>query len=114
MSETANTSATASANAAAPIYQNYILYRTVAKTFQPGSYVGPDGKTVTPPVVTAEAAGYVVGAQLLDGLEGVVVPDGFAYALDADKAYPVGSIYTPPAATAPTTTTTTTGTTTAS
>lgn len=97
-----------------PAYQNYILYRTVARTIQPAPYEGPDGKTVTPPVMTAEAAGYVVGAQLLDGLEGVVVPDGFAYALDAAKAYPMGSIYTPPAATTTTTATTTTGTTTAS
>lgn len=98
----------------ASAYQNYILYRTVAKTVQPASYTGPDGKTVTPEPVTAQAAGYVVGTQLLTGLTGIAVPDGFAYALDADKAYPVGSIYTPPAATASTTTTTTTGTTTAS
>lgn len=94
-----DTATASSANVSAPTYQNYILYRTVPKTIQPASYVGPDGKTVTPPVMTAEAVGYVVGAQLLDGQEGIVVPDGFAYALDAAKAYPVGSIYTPPSAT---------------
>lgn len=83
----------------ASAYQNYILYRTTAKVVQPASYTGPDGKTVTPPAVTAQKAGYVAGAQLLTGLTGITVPEGFAYALDADKSYPVGSIYTPPTTT---------------
>ena len=95
--------------------QNYILYRTTALTYQPASYTGIDGKTVTPAAVTTQGAGYVVGTQMLFSLTGITVPAGFAYALDADGKYPVGSIYTPPAdTTTTTTTTTTTGTTTAS
>ena len=77
--------------------QNYILYRTTPWTFQPASYVGFDGKTVTPKPVTQEDIGYVISTQLLYGLSGVTAPEGFAYALDADGKYPIGSIYTPPA-----------------
>ncbi len=79
--------------------QNYILYRTTALTYQPASYTGIDGKTVTPAAMTTQAVGYVVGTQMLFSLTGITVPAGFAYALDADGKYPVGSIYTPPAAT---------------
>ena len=79
--------------------QNYILYRTKALTCQPASYTGLDGKTVTPAAVTAQPVGYVVGTQALFSLSGITVPDGFAYALDTDGKYPVGSIYTPAAAT---------------
>ncbi|MFT8946023.1 MAG: hypothetical protein ABF876_05510 [Acetobacter aceti] len=77
------------------LYQSYILYRTAAKTYQAPSYKGPDGKTVTPPAVTSQAAGYVVSVQLLPGLTGIIMPEGFAYALDAAGAFPKGSIYTP-------------------
>lgn len=77
--------------------QNYILYRTVPWVCQPDSYAGLDGKTVTPKPVTQEEIGYVVSAQTLYGLNGVTAPDGFAYALDADGKYPIGSIYTAPA-----------------
>ena len=89
--------ATAADNAATA-YQNYILYRTVARTYQPASYIGPDGKTVTPAAITAQPVGYVVATQLLSGLSDITVPTGFAYALDAAGTYPVGSTYTPPAA----------------
>ncbi|WP_048852250.1 hypothetical protein, partial [Komagataeibacter europaeus] len=63
------------------------------------SYTGIDGKTVTPAAMTTQAVGYVVDTQMLFSLTGITVPAGFAYALDADGKYPVGSIYTPPAAT---------------
>lgn len=77
--------------------QNYILYRTVPWICQPASYTGLDGKTVTPQAVTQEKIGYVVSAQMLYDLNGVTAPEGFAYALDADGKYPIGSIYTAPA-----------------
>ncbi|MFT9375901.1 hypothetical protein [Komagataeibacter saccharivorans] len=110
MSETT----TASTTASAPTYQNYILYRTAAFMFQPG-YSYTQGTTpVIPAAQVSSPAGTVVATQQLTGLSGLEAPDGFAYALDAAKAYPVGSIYTPPAATTTTTATTTTGTTTAS
>ena len=89
---------TTSAGSAASGYQNYILYRTVARTYQPASYIGPDGKTVTPTAITAQPVGYVVATQLLSSLSGITVPAGFAYAPDAAGTYPVGSTYTPPAA----------------
>ncbi|AXY23408.1 MULTISPECIES: hypothetical protein [Komagataeibacter] len=89
---------TTSAGSAASGYQNYILYRTVARTYQPASYIGPDGKTVTPAAITAQPVGYVVATQLLSSLSGITVPAGFAYAPDAAGTYPVGSTYTPPAA----------------
>ena len=89
---------TTSAGSAASGYQNYILYRTVARTYQPASYIGPNGKTVTPAAITAQPVGYVVATQLLSGLTGIFVPAGFAYAPDAAGTYPVGSTYTPPAA----------------
>ncbi|WP_282759903.1 hypothetical protein [Komagataeibacter saccharivorans] len=89
---------TTSAGSAASGYQNYILYRTVARTYQPASYIGPNGKTVTPAAITAQPVGYVVATQLLSSLSGITVPAGFAYAPDAAGTYPVGSTYTPPAA----------------
>ncbi|MFT9164906.1 MAG: hypothetical protein ABF504_07500 [Komagataeibacter saccharivorans] len=89
---------TTSAGSAASGYQNYILYRTVARTYQPASYIGPDGKTVTPAAITVQPVGYVVATQLLSSLSGITVPAGFAYAPDAAGTYPVGSTYTPPAA----------------
>lgn len=89
---------TTSAGSAASGYQNYILYRTVARTYQPASYIGPDGKTVTPAAITAQPVGYVVATQLLSSLSGITVPAGFAYAPDAAGTYLVGSTYTPPAA----------------
>lgn len=91
-----NTSAT---NAASVVYRNYVLYRTEAKIYQAPSYQGLDGKTVTPAAITVQPVGYVVATQLLSGLTGIFVPAGFAYALDADEKYPVGSIYTPPSTT---------------
>lgn len=54
-------------------------------------------KTVTPQAVTQEKIGYVVSTQMLYGLNGVTAPAGFAYALDADEKYLIGSIYTAPA-----------------
>lgn len=78
-----------------PTYQNYILYRTVAYMYQPASYTDQNGDKVTPDAIVAQAAGYVIGTQLLAGTSGITVPDGFAYALDAAKNYAVGSIYTP-------------------
>ncbi len=92
---TDTTTATAATNAA----QNYILYRTTALTTQPASYKDPSGNTVTPAAVTLLPAGTVIATQMLTGLTGITAPDGLAYALDADGKYPVGSIYTPPAAT---------------
>ncbi|GBQ12656.1 hypothetical protein CFR78_10835 [Komagataeibacter rhaeticus] len=78
-------------------YQNYILYRTKALMFQP-SYNYLSGDTpVIPAATTASPVGEVVGTQSLTGLTGITAPDGFAFALDADGKYPVGSIYTPPA-----------------
>ncbi|GCE89700.1 hypothetical protein [Komagataeibacter diospyri] len=79
--------------------QNYILYRTTALTAQPASYTDQSGTTVTPAVVTLLPAGEVIATQMLTGLDGVTAPAGLAFALDADGKYPVGSIYTPPAAT---------------
>ena len=79
--------------------QNYILYRTKALMSQPSySYLSGDTPAV-PAAVTASPAGTVVATQSLTGLTGITAPDGFAFALDADAKYPVGSIYTPPAAT---------------
>ena len=86
--------------------QNYIMYRTKAYMSQPG-YTYLEGDTpVIPTVQIIEAAGLVVSTQPLISLTGMTVPDGFAYALDADGQYPVGSIYTPPATTAATAATT--------
>ncbi|RBM07747.1 hypothetical protein [Novacetimonas cocois] len=83
-----------------PVAQNYILYRTRALMFQP-AYSYLSGETPVPPAATvAGAVGSVVATQQLTGLTGVTTPDGFAYALDAAGAYPLGSIYTPPATTA--------------
>ncbi|MFT8790764.1 hypothetical protein [Komagataeibacter saccharivorans] len=90
-----NTSAT---NAASVVYRNYVLYRTEAKIYQVPSYQGLDGKTVTPAAITVQPVGYVVATQLLSSLSGITVPAGFAYAPDAAGTYPVGSTYTPPAA----------------
>lgn len=78
----------------AATFQNYILYRTTALTRQPASYTGPDGKTVTPGLETLSPAGCVIATQVLSGLDGIMVPDGFAYALDAAGKYPAGSVYT--------------------
>ena len=75
--------------------QNYILYRTAAFMFQPGySYTQGESPTV-PAAQVSSPAGTVVSTQQMDSLTGVTAPDGFAYALDADRKYPPGSIYTP-------------------
>lgn len=109
------TTTTGTTTTATPVAQNYILYRTKAFMRQ-GGYTYLEGETpVIPAPVVSGAVGTVVQTQLLTSLDGITVADGFAYALDADGKYPVGSIYTPPADTTTTTTTTTTaGTTTAS
>ncbi|MBE7728860.1 hypothetical protein [Komagataeibacter sp. FXV3] len=91
MTDTTTTTTTNTATAA----QNYILYRTVDLMYQPG-YSYPEGTTPTPPAAQVSAArGLVVSTQSLTGLTGIVVPDGFAYALDAVGKYPTGSLYTP-------------------
>ncbi|KPH85786.1 hypothetical protein LU298_13505 [Komagataeibacter intermedius] len=75
--------------------QNYILYRTAAFMYQPG-YAYIAGETpVIPAAVISAPLGTVIATQLLSSLTGVTAPDGFAYALDAEGAYPPGSIYTP-------------------
>ncbi|MBL7233393.1 hypothetical protein [Komagataeibacter oboediens] len=75
--------------------QNYILYRTVAYMYQPG-YGYMQGTTPTIPAAQVSSAkGSVIATQKLSSLTGLSVPDGFAYALDAAGAYPMGSIYTP-------------------
>ena len=80
-------------------YQNYILYRTADYMYQPG-YGYMQGTTPTvPSAKVSSAKGTVIATQKLSSLTGLSVPDGFAYALDADGKYPVGSVYTPPAAT---------------
>ncbi|POF63603.1 hypothetical protein CFR73_09810 [Novacetimonas maltaceti] len=86
----------------APTMQNYILYRTKALMLQPPySYLA--GETpVIPAATVAGAVGTVVSTWSMTGMDGLTPPDGFAYALDAAKSYPVGSIYTPPATTATT------------
>ena len=88
-----------------PVYQNYILYRTVALMWRP-SYTYLEGTTpVAPEPRVSAAKGQVIAIQSLSGLTGVTTPDGFAYALDADGKYPIGSIYTPPDSTTTDTTT---------
>lgn len=77
--------------------QNYILYRTAALMYQPG-YSYTEGATpAVPAAQVSSAAGTVIATQQLTSLTGITAPEGFAYALDADGKYPVGSIYTPPA-----------------
>lgn len=77
--------------------QNYILYRTTTLMYQPG-YSYTEGETpAVPAVQAASVVGTVIATQQLTGLTGVTAPSGFAYALDADGKYPIGSIYTPPA-----------------
>lgn len=79
----------------ATMTQNYILYRTKAYMSQPG-YTYLEGDTPTIPAAqTIQAAGLVIATQQIDSLNGIVVPDGFAYALDADGKYPVGRLYVP-------------------
>ncbi|MBV1825901.1 hypothetical protein [Komagataeibacter oboediens] len=79
--------------------QNYILYRTAAFMYQPG-YAYTQGATpFVPAAQVSSPVGAVVGTQQMASLTGVTAPDGFAYALDADGKYPVGSIYTPTPAT---------------
>ena len=101
----ATTAAPETSTTVGPVYQNYILYRTMALMWQP-SYTYLDGTTpVVPAPQVSAAKGQVIAIQSLSGLTGVTTPDGFAYALDADGKYPIGSIYTPPDATATDTTT---------
>jgi len=79
----------------APAYQNYILYRTAAFMYQPG-YTYTEGQTPDiPAAIISSPLGTVIGTSQLSALTGITVPEGFAYALDAAKAYPVGSIYIP-------------------
>lgn len=76
-------------------YQNYILYRTAAFMYQPG-YTYTEGQTPDiPAAIISSPLGTVIGTSQLSALTGITVPEGFAYALDAAKAYPVGSIYIP-------------------
>ncbi|KAB8124014.1 hypothetical protein D3W54_07125 [Komagataeibacter medellinensis] len=60
--------------------QNYILYRTRALGWQ--------------------AVGYVIVAMQLTAEQATGAPAGFAYTLDTAGAYPDGSIYEDPVATA--------------
>ncbi|MBV0888147.1 hypothetical protein KTQ54_06290 [Komagataeibacter oboediens] len=94
-----DTSTTSTATAATAATQNYILYRTAARMYQPGYGYNAGDTPVVPAAQVSTAAGTVIATQQLTGLTGVTAPAGFAYALDADGKYPVGSIYTPPAAT---------------
>ncbi|GCE81843.1 hypothetical protein [Komagataeibacter oboediens] len=94
-----DTATTTTATEASVTTQNYILYRTVARMYQPGYGYNAGDTPVVPAAQVATAAGTVIATQQLTGLTGVTAPTGFAYALDADGKYPVGSIYTPPATT---------------
>ncbi|GCE81796.1 hypothetical protein [Komagataeibacter oboediens] len=90
-----DTATTTTATEATVTPQNYILYRTAARMWQ-REYFYTDGIAYTPPAATvSEAVGTVVGVQSFTSLTGVTAPEGYAYALDADGKYPVGSIYTP-------------------
>lgn len=68
-----DTTGTQAATPTAP--QNYVLYRTQALGWQP--------------------AGYVIMAMMLPDAGAFTPPAGMAMGLDADRKYPVGSIYTP-------------------
>lgn len=75
--------------------QNYILYRTTNLMYQPG-YSYTEGAThAAPAAQVASVVGTVIATQRLASLTGVTTPPGFAYALDANGKYPIGSIYTP-------------------
>lgn len=74
--------------------RNYILYRTKALMFQPSYSYLTDATPVIPDATTTSGVGTVVATQSLTGTTGLTVPDGFAYALDADGKYSVGSLYT--------------------
>lgn len=63
--------------------QNYIIYRTVASGTQ--------------------GVGYVVNTVLWDGTTTFAPGTGLALALDATRAWPIGSTYAPTATTAATT-----------
>lgn len=90
-----DTTTTASASTA----QNYILYRTAALMYQPGYSYTAGTTPAVPAAQVSSAKGTVIATQNLFSLTGVSAPSGFAYALDADGKFPVGSVYTPPAAT---------------
>lgn len=87
--------------------QNYILYRTADFMYQPGYSYTAGTTPAAPAAQISSPTNTVIATQQLTGLTGITAPAGFAYALDADGKYPVGSVYTPPADTTTTTTTTT-------
>ncbi|MCE2576864.1 hypothetical protein [Komagataeibacter sp. FNDCR2] len=72
-STTTATNQTATPAASAP--QNYVLYRTTQLGWQ--------------------QVGYVIMAMILPDAGAFTPPAGMAIGLDADRKYPVGSIYTP-------------------
>lgn len=63
--------------AAAPVATRHVLYRTAAHG--------------------GEKQGTVIATMDLISLDGVTAPQGFAFAVDPEGAYPIGSIYAPPA-----------------
>ncbi|MCE2579612.1 hypothetical protein LDL36_14135 [Komagataeibacter sp. FNDCR1] len=75
MSETTTATTTTTTTTTASSIQNHIVYRTVAS--------GDEG------------VGYVVNSILWDGASTFDPGSGLALALDADRAYPIGSTYTP-------------------
>lgn len=89
----------------APQPQSYIMYRTADLMYQPPSYEGADGKAMVPPQIVSSPSGTVISTMTLIGIDGVVVPPGFALVADPGGQYPVGSVYTPPATGSASTTT---------
>jgi len=73
--------------------QNWVLYRIAALMFQPG-YTYQQGETpvVPAPVVYTPAGEVILTVQVVSG-ESLIAPDGYRYALDAQHAYPVGSVF---------------------
>ncbi|BBC78719.1 hypothetical protein AcetOrient_orf00537 [Acetobacter orientalis] len=66
--------------------------------YQPGYGYNAGDTPGVPAAQVSTAAGTVIATQQLSSLTGVTAPAGFAYALDTEGKYPVGSIYTPTAA----------------
>ena len=77
MTDTTATQTTATQAATPATAQNYVLYRTQADGWQ--------------------QVGYVIMAMTLSGPTAFTPPAGMALGLDAEKAYPTGSIYAPAA-----------------
>ncbi|MBV1825924.1 hypothetical protein [Komagataeibacter oboediens] len=75
--------------------QNYIIYRTAAFMYQPGYAYTQGTAPSVPDALISSPVGTVTENNNLSGLTGIVADAGFAYALDADGKFPVGSIYTP-------------------